>query len=75
MTDRLITVKEAASRLSVSVRTIQRLIAAGKLPCLKVGPKTRRISEADLDSFIQKIKQDSNTLEGQTSIPFNTEEA
>lgn len=75
MTDRLITVKEAASRLSVSVRTIQRLIAAGKLPCLEVGPKTRRISEADLDSFIQKIKQDSNTLEGQTSIPFNTEEA
>jgi excisionase family DNA binding protein len=72
MTDRLITVKEAASRLSVSVRTVQRLINAGKLPCLKVGPKTRRISEADLDSFIQKMKQDAGTLEGQTAIPFNT---
>lgn len=56
MSDRQITVKETASRLSVSTRTVYRLMDSRALPSFKVGAKTRRISEADLDSFIERVK-------------------
>lgn len=59
MPDKLITVKEAASRLSVSVRTVYRLMDSGALPSFKVGPKSRRISEHVLENFILRASQDA----------------
>lgn len=49
----LLTVREVASRLSVSVRTVWRLIEQGKLRTRRIGNATR--VEADhLDGFIDE---------------------
>ena len=42
-----------AERLSISIRTVRSYIKNGKLPSVKIG-KLRRISEADLEEFIEK---------------------
>lgn len=47
----LLTVREVASRLSVSVRTVWRLIEQGKLRTRRIG-NTTRIEAAHLDDFI-----------------------
>lgn len=75
MPDKLITVKEAASRLSVSVRTVYRLMDSGALPSIKVGAKSRRISESVLDSFILQASQETMKEMRQEKIPFKTEGA
>ena len=49
-----ITRKQAAERLSVSVRVLDGLIARGQLPAYKVGSKLVRISEADLEKFMKQ---------------------
>jgi excisionase family DNA binding protein len=45
-----------ADRLSMSPKQIRRYLKSGKLPSLKIG-KLRRISEADLETFIDERKQ------------------
>ena len=47
MTDKLLTVEEAADRLGTSVRFIRRLIAERRIAYVKVGRHVR-IAEADL---------------------------
>ncbi len=49
-----ITRKEAAARLSVSLRVLDGLIARGQLPAYKVGSKLVRINEADLDKYMKR---------------------
>ncbi len=70
MPNKLITVKEAASRLSVSVRTVYRLMDSGALPSFRVGPKSRRISEVALDNFILQASQETARGATQEKIPF-----
>ena len=47
--------KIVAERLSMSCKTIRRYLKSGTLPSLKIG-KLRRISEADLEKFIDDRK-------------------
>lgn len=49
-----ITRKQAAERLSVSVRVLDGLIARGQLPAYKIGSKLVRISEADIDKYMKR---------------------
>lgn len=49
-----ITRKQAAERLSVSVRVLDGLIARGQLPAYKVGSKLVRIREADIERYMQR---------------------
>lgn len=49
-----ITRKQAAERLSVSVRVLDGLIARGQLPAYKIGSKLVRISEADIEKYMKK---------------------
>ena len=49
-----ITRKQAAERLSISVRVLDGLIARGQLPAYKVGSKLVRISEADLEKYMKQ---------------------
>lgn len=42
---------EAAERLGVSVRTLQRLVASGQLPVFRAG-RVRRVRPADLERFV-----------------------
>jgi excisionase family DNA binding protein len=50
---RLLTIGEAAEYLSVSERSIKRLIARGDLPCIRVG-NALRFAFADLEAFIAR---------------------
>lgn len=52
---RLLTVKEAADRLNVSVRNIRHRIHQRRLPIVKIG-RLVRIEEQDLESFIDRCR-------------------
>lgn len=52
LTDDLLSVPEAAKRLSVSHSTIWRWIRSGDLPAHRVGPKRVRLRVADLDRMV-----------------------
>jgi excisionase family DNA binding protein len=57
--DRLcITYKEAARRVSVSERTINRLIAKGELPRVMIGDNCPRITVADLEAFTKGLQRE-----------------
>jgi excisionase family DNA binding protein len=51
MTDKLLTVEEAADRLGTSARFIRRLIAERRIAYIKVGRHVR-IAETDLAGFV-----------------------
>jgi excisionase family DNA binding protein len=51
MTDKLLTVEQAAERLGTSVRFLRRLIAERRIAYVKVGRHVR-IAEADLAGFV-----------------------
>ncbi len=51
MTDKLLTVEEAADRLGTSVRFVRRLVAERRIAYVKVGRHVR-IAEADLAGFV-----------------------
>jgi excisionase family DNA binding protein len=52
----LLTIGEAARRLAVSERSIWRIIAAGRLPVVRVGAAPR-IDPGDLRRYIEARKQ------------------
>ena len=56
---RLITVEETARRLSVSRRYIYDLIAAGRLPTVKLG-RRRLVSERALSEFLGKLEKEAS---------------
>lgn len=43
-----VTYEEAGRMLSCSERTVRRLVASGTLPVVEIGPRTRRLSVADI---------------------------
>ena len=51
MTDKLLTIEEAAGRLGTSVRFVRRLVFERRIAFVKVGRHVR-ICPADLDAFI-----------------------
>ena len=50
----LLTAKQAAENLAVSVRSIRTFIAEGSLPVVRLSPRSLRIHPDDLDAFIEK---------------------
>jgi excisionase family DNA binding protein len=55
--DRLLVTKgEAAERLSVSVRTIERLVAAGRLPLVHV-ERAARFRVSDLEAYVHDLSE------------------
>jgi excisionase family DNA binding protein len=56
----LITKSEAAEQLGVSVRTIERLISAGRLPLVHV-EGAARVRVADLGAYVQSLDADQRT--------------
>jgi len=53
---KLLRVRAAAERLSVSVRTLWRMVAAGELPVVHVRG-CACIAEADLVSYVERSKR------------------
>lgn len=52
-------VKDVGDKLSVSKRTIERLISGGKLAAIKVG-RQWRVSKYDLEKYIKKQTTKTN---------------
>ena len=52
----LVTKGEAAERLSVSVRTIERLVAAGRLPLVHV-ERAARFRVSDLETYVHDLSE------------------
>lgn len=55
--ERLLPLPEAAARLSVSLRTLRSLVAAGKIPVIAVSARRKAIDPADLDRFIDEQRR------------------
>lgn len=55
--DRLLTYKEVAERLSVSVWTVRSWIKKGLLKSTAIGERTVRISELDLNEFVKRKEE------------------
>jgi excisionase family DNA binding protein len=49
----LLTLEDVAKVLNISIRQVYRLIAEGKLPVLKVGTRSPRISPSDLRHYLE----------------------
>ncbi len=54
--ERLLTYSEAADLLSVTARTVWKLVDCGELPAVRFG-RSVRIDPADLRSFIEQAKR------------------
>ena len=55
---RLRTIGDTAERLSVSPRTVRRLIDAGELPIIRIG-RAIRIDDNDLEQAIARWRKDN----------------
>ncbi|MFC9433994.1 helix-turn-helix transcriptional regulator [Nocardia sp. NPDC057030] len=51
----LITLREAAGQLKLSVRTLERLISTGDLKAYKVGARSVRVDPRDLGMLVRPI--------------------
>ena len=58
MTDRLLTVEEAAARLGTSTRFVRRLVFERRIAYIKVG-RYVRIAEVDLVGFVAAVRVDA----------------
>jgi excisionase family DNA binding protein len=56
----LLTPREVAKALNVSKNTVERLIASGELPVLRIR-RTRRISVQQLETYIAKLENGADT--------------
>jgi excisionase family DNA binding protein len=56
----LVTKSEAAEQLCVSLRTLERLISAGRLPLVHV-EGAARVRVADLEAYVQRLKADGRS--------------
>jgi excisionase family DNA binding protein len=51
---KLLTTREAAELLRVSVETVKLWARRGRIPSIKLGPNTRRFSAGDLAGFLKR---------------------
>ena len=61
------TIREAATRLSVSTTTIRRLIEKTELPMVRVG-RCVRLREDDVEAFIQRGYTGQSLLTGESEL-------
>ena len=53
----LLTIEQAAVRLQVSSKTVRRYIGKGHLQVIRLSARKHRISEADLEKFIDDVRE------------------
>jgi len=54
---RLLTILEVAEYLSVSRRSVEVWMHEGRIPVVRVGPRSRRVAEDDLLAFVQTARE------------------
>jgi excisionase family DNA binding protein len=52
--DRLLTVREVAERLGISLRSVWTLAAAGALPRIRIAGRSTRFAPMDVDALIER---------------------
>lgn len=52
----LLTTKEVAERLQLKIQTVQKYIRDGKINAIKFGGKVYRVSETELQTFLENQK-------------------
>lgn len=52
----LLTFKEAAVYLAISVSTLRNLVRAEKVTCRRLGPRVIRFAKKDLDAYANSCK-------------------
>ena len=55
--DVLLTVKDVARLLKVSIPTVWRLIGSGEIPTVMIGERSRRVVKSDLIAYIESRRQ------------------
>ena len=55
LSPRWIDQRQAAEYLGITDRTLRRMIAAGKLPAYRLGPRLLRIDVNDLDALLRPV--------------------
>lgn len=63
-----LTVQQAAERLGVCHKTVLRRIQTGKIIAQHDGPRIIRISEEDLQSYIDRCKKQAPTVRKKCKI-------
>lgn len=63
----LLTYSKAAETLAVSKRTIERLVAEGELPVVRIGG-ARRITVDDVEAFIERQRTTAARSAGSSSV-------
>lgn len=55
----LLTLREASGRLGLSVKSLQRLVDAGKIAVYRIGPKGgyTRFAEKDLEDYLARCRK------------------
>lgn len=56
---RLLTYAQAAERLGISEAAFRKRVWAGKIPRVRLGPRTCRIDEDELEEYIERGRQGS----------------
>ena len=66
----MLTVGQAAARLGISIALIYQLCSSRKLPHIRLGcgRGTIRISESDLDAYVQAARVETFTLASTTGL-------
>lgn len=57
MSRKMVTIEEAATLLHVHTRTVRKFIAEGRLPAFRLGKRSVRIYEDDLEGLFTPIGQ------------------
>ena len=63
MSEKLLTAKEVAARLRVSLPAVYQLFHTGKLDGCKVGKKSIRFTDDQVRAYIEKVSSNSNASE------------
>ena len=73
MTNPLLTYAQVGEQLGISARSVQRLVASGKLRAVQISSRTCRIVPADLDEFVTAnyINECGNSAEEETLCEKN----
>jgi excisionase family DNA binding protein len=66
-----LSLRETAAILGVCVRTVQNYISEGRLKCVVIGRRTKRIRNIDLDEFGQGLQPDLPPLAPETGPQLN----
>ncbi|WP_425400424.1 helix-turn-helix domain-containing protein [Aeoliella sp.] len=65
----LLTIKEVAARLRISISLAYRLVARGEIPCYEIA-SCKRVAESDLDKYLELQRIESNRLPQNTRKHF-----